>query len=201
MDTMFKKEYEFILKYDSVNNGYNSTYETDTAPTKCGEEHPNAKLSNNDIYDIREAYSKALDPKDIYIAYKNKISYSAFINIWRGYHYKNIHMDVYTEELKKEYAKKGNDYKIYNSGIYNSTIKHVMSIREDYINEKLSPSEVYQKHSELNRSTFNDIWYGKTFINIAPEGYFEKLKSGRKYIRRGNNKNANKHNKSNSRLD
>ena len=73
-----------------------------------------------------------------------------------------------------------------------------MSISEDYINEELSPSEVYQKHSELNRSTFNDIWYGKTFINIAPEGYFEKLKSGRKYIRRGNNKNANKHNKSNS---
>lgn len=176
MDEMIQKEYDFIKKYDSVNTGYNSTYETDSAPIKQGEDHPNAKLSNDDVYNIREAYSHILDPREIYNNYKDKLSYSTFINIWRGYHYNNIHMDVYTTSNKKKQLERGCKYHIYNNGNFESTIKHVMSIRQDYINEQLSPSEVYEKHKELNRNTFNDIWYGKTFTDIAPIGYFEKLK-------------------------
>lgn len=47
----------------------------------------------------------------------------------------------------------------------------------------------------LNRNTFNDIWYGKTFREICPESYLEVKSRGRKYIRKGNNKNENKYKK------
>lgn len=193
INEMIEKEAYYICKYDSVKNGYNSTYETASAPPKSGEDHPNAKLLNEDVYKIREAYLKILNPQDVYTQYKDKISYATFINIWRGYHYNDIHMDVYSKENRQKHFLRGNKYLIYDSGHFDSTIKHVMEIRKDYVEEKLSPSEVYAKHSDLNRNTFNDIWYGRTFKDIVPDGYWKKLKT-RRYIRRGNNKNVNKNN-------
>lgn len=180
---LIEKEAYFIKKFNTVENGYNTIYETNSGPIRYGEDSSNAKLTNKEVYEIREAYNQIEIPEKVYEKYKHKLAYATFMNIWRGYHYKNIHTDVYTKENKEIYKNRGNKNKVYNKGLYDNTISHVMDIREKFLEEKLSSNQVYQLHSELNRNTFNDIWYRRTFKEIAPEGYYKKLKSGRKYIK------------------
>ena len=197
LEELILKEREYISKYDTVNNGYNSTYETKSAPIKRYEDHGNSLLRNYEIYDIRDEYAKIKNPKEIYEKYKNKISYKTFLNIWRGHSWVGIHMDVYTVENKNKHLTRGNQDKIYKDSCFERTRECVYKIRQLYAEEILSQGEVYEMFNFLNKNTFNDIWYGKTFTEICPELYIEVKKRGRKYIRRGNNKNGNK-NKENS---
>lgn len=185
---MINEELYYINKYDAVRCGYNSTYKTDTAPTKSGEEHCNALLTNDDVFDIRERYKDICMPRDVYATYKDRISYSTFLNIWRGHTWKNIHMDVYTPENKRKHFVVGNQHKIYTDERFDTTRKCVIPIRELYAEEKLSPNDVYKRFCFLNRNTFNDIWYGKTYKDLMPEEYVRVREKGRKYIRVGNNK-------------
>ena len=195
LDELILKEREYIEKYNTVENGYNSTYETKSAPVKKYEEHGNSLLKNEDVYNIRDKYAKIKNPKEVYEQYKNKISYATFLNIWRGNSWKGIHMDVYTESNKDKHFIRGNKDKIYKDIYFKETRDCVYEIRKLYVEEVLSPSEVYKMYDFLNRNTFNDIWYGRTFQEIYPKGYLEVKSRGRKYIRKGNNKNGNKNKK------
>lgn len=194
INELINKERQFIIQYNTVTNGYNSTYETDTAPSKKYEKHINAKLSNEDVVHIRNEYEKIKSPKEVYQKYKNKIAYPTFLNVWRGNSWKGIRMEVYTEENKRKHFIEGNKNKIYELELFQRTRDCVYEIRKMFAEEKLSPNEVYQQFQFLNRNTFNDIWYGRTFQQIYPESYIEVLQRGRKYIRRGNNKGGKNEN-------
>lgn len=190
---MVEKELYYILQFDSVNAGYNSTYQTFGGPIRSGENHSNALLTNDDVFDIREKYRMVCNPKEVYKDYADRVAYPTFINIWRGFTWKSIHRDVYTKESHKAHFIAGNERKAYTDERFKETRECVLKIRELYAEEKLSPNEVYKQFNFLNRNTFNDIWYGKTFPLLMPDKYKEVRNRGRRYIRVGNNKGARKH--------
>lgn len=190
-DDLVQIEREYIEKYDSVKNGYNSTYETNSPPIRNHEEHSNALLTNKEVEQIREEYNNIKSPEEVYKQYENKIAYDTFINIWRGYTWNGIHMDVYTEENKRKHKLRINKEqtdRINSDDRFKITRDCVYKIRELYAEEKLSPTQVYEKFNFLNRNTFNDIWYGHTFPDIYPPEYMTVKNRKRKFIRKGNNK-------------
>lgn len=185
---MLDREQYYIKKYDTVAKGYNSTYATSSPPTKYYENHPNSILTNEDVYEIRESYKNIEYPKEVYLNYKSKIAYATFLNVWRGHSWKGLHMDVYTDDNKKEHFRQGNIDKIYKDDKFLDS-EIVYGIRKHYCEEILSHSEVYSLYSFLNENTFNDIWYGRTYTLYVTDEYIGLLNK-RKYIRRGNNKNG-----------
>lgn len=91
-----KKEIEWINKLDTFQNGYNCTTGGYYCITKNqGENHSNAKITNQDVYNIREQRLKGKTRKDVYQQFKNKLSKTGFQHIWEGDRFTNIHMDVY----------------------------------------------------------------------------------------------------------
>lgn len=93
-----QKEIDWIKKLDTFNNGYNCT----TGGYYCeiknkGENHSNAKLTNQDVYNIREQRLQGKNRQDIYLQYSNKISIKGFQHIWEGDRFTNIHMDIYNK--------------------------------------------------------------------------------------------------------
>lgn len=184
---LVEKEQKYIMQYDSVNNGYNSTYETNS-PDRS---HVKRKLSDDDIWTIREAYANHKDKMDVFNVYKHKIAWSTFSKVWTGFSCKDIHYDVYSDENKKYYQEKRNELSKnvkYTHNMYKHTRDYVYDIRRLYSEEVLSYKEVYDRYSFLNENSFKDIWYGRTFTDIAPDNYWEVLTRGRKAIFIGNRK-------------
>lgn len=183
---MIKMEEHFIKLFNSSIDGYNFTNGIKMPKCRRNEKTVNAKLTNLQVFDIREAYRQHKDPYEIYEKFKEKISFSTFINIWRGYRYPDIHTDVYTSENKEYYRQLGfekNKQNKYKNDRYKKTRDCVCEIRTLYLDTRISKAEIYEKFNFLNQNTFNDIWYGKTFKEIIPDGYLDLLKNKRKYTK------------------
>lgn len=182
------KEKEFIDKYDSFYNGYNSALEA-RGGSLINERSPNAKLTNNDVEEIRTDYKNGISRHDSYKKFSDKISYATFVNIWRGTTWKNIMPEVYTEAAKQCQKVMGEFNKKINSQYYKDLAGVVCEIRKLYCEEKLSASEVFDKFNFLNRNTFNDIWYGRTYPELMSDEYKMKLGNRKKIFGRRKNEN------------
>lgn len=96
-----KREKYYINYFNTVNDGYNKTFETvNTLDYKNGEDNHNAILTNKEVYEIREDYKNGVKKKDCYQKYLNKMHWGGFTDVWNGRTYKDVHMDVYTDENK-----------------------------------------------------------------------------------------------------
>ena len=106
-DDLRKLEVYYISLYQS--NDYKKGYnQTPGGETNGGEDNPRSRLTEKEVYEIREKYSeRRLFIRDVYKFYKEKISFSAFEKIWEGFTWKTVHMDVYTEENKKYHREEG----------------------------------------------------------------------------------------------
>ena len=51
-EILSNKETEYITKYDAVNSGFNTLYESEDIPLLYGENHPNSKYSNAQIVKV-----------------------------------------------------------------------------------------------------------------------------------------------------
>lgn len=184
---LVEKERMYILQYNSVKYGYNSTYETNS-PDRT---HVKKILTDDEVWEIREAYAQHKDKNEVFELYKYKISKSTFGKIWTGFSCKDIHYDVYTEENKNYYKKirdeKSKEIK-YTGEMYKDARDCVYEIRQLYAEEILSHKEVSSRYPFLSESSFNGIWYGQTFTDIMPEEYLEVKKRGRKGFHIGNGK-------------
>lgn len=130
-----------------------------------GSRNHNSKLTEKDVFNIREAYGKLERWRDVYARYSTIIGESTFKDIWTGKTWKHVHMDVYTEEIKN---KQRNNYdKIESHKSFQVvTDDEIRQIREMKRNGK-KPRYVYNDYfSHINRNTFNDVWYGHTFKHI-----------------------------------
>lgn len=106
-DELRKLEIYYISLYQSndCKKGYN---QTPGGETNGGEDNPRSRLTEKEVYEIREKYSeRKLFIRDVYKFYKEKISFSAFEKIWEGSTWKTVHMDVYTEENKRYHREEG----------------------------------------------------------------------------------------------
>lgn len=50
-----------------------------------GSENGRAKLTEEDVYDIRYRKKKGEDSRSVYKDYELLVTYPSFMNIWRGY--------------------------------------------------------------------------------------------------------------------
>ena len=149
-----KKEIYYIDLYR--NNGYNLYNIISGGQEKgsrIGSNNGNAKLTESDVYFIREAYKNHEGRSATYELFKDKISQSAFNSLWEGQYWTSVHMDVYTKE--------NHDY--YVGRIF--TDEEVYELRHRYMNE--SPEEIYQSvKNRCSLSTLKKILYGTRYKNI-----------------------------------
>ena len=90
---IFNREMAYINDLSACYNGLNVGQK--------GERHGRAKLTIYDVIEIRERYAEHESKRSVYFDYMNKISERGFHKIWNGYTWKDVHMDVYTDENKR----------------------------------------------------------------------------------------------------
>ena len=96
-------EMKYIEKYQAFDKGYNLTKGGDRSPS-------NMKLTEADVVFIRKLYHSRtkLTNKEIWLKhFKGVISFGHFRNVWRGEYWEHIMPEVYTEESKDFYKRRG----------------------------------------------------------------------------------------------
>lgn len=98
------RETYWIKYYKSYPKGYNCNY---GGKSQCvGPYNGRAKLSEEDVIEIRTAYNNHLRQRDVYEKYKDKITWYSFQSVWQGQCWSNIMPEVFTEENKNYYVYK-----------------------------------------------------------------------------------------------
>lgn len=137
------REIYWIAYYDSFKNGYNSTPGGECGNYCIGENSHFAKLSDNDVYQIRLLRSTMkYQAFEIYEYYKNKISLSTFRKIWEYTTWKHIAPELNTEEIKSFHKQ----FRKSNRGEKNSKSK----LNNDYVYE-------LRVRFLVNGESFNDL--------------------------------------------
>lgn len=153
IDELDEKENYYIKKYNAVQYGYNILNGGQLNGYRCGENNGNAKITESDVYYIREMYSKHKLRSDIYNEFKDKISESGFNSLWQGRCWTNVHMDVYTEDNKNYYIGR------------KLTDDEVMDLRNRYVYTTLD--ELYKSvKDKYSYSGFKKIIYGYTYSHL-----------------------------------
>ena len=105
-DIANEREKYWIKYFDcyGADKGYNATIGGDGGQTCSNYRKKYGKLSEEEVFYIRERYKECKYPKSYIYKYEfvNKISERGFSAIWTGQNSKDIHYDVYTEENKKK---------------------------------------------------------------------------------------------------
>lgn len=162
-NAIFDREKYWIQYYNSHNKdkGYNATDGGESGPQLPGESNPNAKLSEEDVYNIRLMILNGKMPSEVYPLYSHKISKRGFEHVWRGESWTNILPDAILYVKTPDYiskvrafAKKQQDN---NSGRQN--------LRKEIIQRKNKGESrlmVYQDFKDFySISGFNKVWYMK----------------------------------------
>lgn len=155
----------FIKLYDTYKHGYNEDAGGGTfLHEKDGEKHPLHKLSEAEVYNIREAYNQHQLKEEVYAKYKDKIGPSGFHKIWNGETWKKVHMDVYTEENRAFHVLMRNSHPGKGGG-HRLTIEEIREVRRRSQNETLN--EVYADFKfKVTREVFKRIYERKTYTGI-----------------------------------
>lgn len=158
-----EREKFYIEKYDSIKNGYNLTA---GGEDNHGESHPRHKLTKDDVIDIRTRYDNLERKNDVYQLYRDCIRESGFSKVWKGETWKDVMMEVYTEENKKFHA-----HNTANKGSKNGrsrlTEKEVYTIRlRRKQGDKLL--DVYQDYKDkLTYGSFTNVWTYQNWKDIV----------------------------------
>ena len=157
---LFDKEKYWIKFYDSYNNGYNETLGGDSGPSMPEEQNPNAKLTSNDVFDIRTKILQGAMLSEVYPMYADKITLRGFEHIWRGENWINILPEAIDYVKSKEYLSKARSHARV-SRMSPEQIKTRQEIRENK-KKGLKRLDVYEKYKDkYSLSGFNKIWYQK----------------------------------------
>lgn len=161
-----EKEMYYIKLFNSDDRkiGYNLTIGGNTFSYTGKSRNYKAKLSDSQVYDIRKRYGNRENKYEIYEDYKDIISFNTFCDIWVGKTYRNILLDVYSEDNKKFHKndRRNKEYK------FLTPKEEILNIRQVRNEGRLSRKEAYLLFQYINKNTFNDIWYDKTYKNIQP---------------------------------
>lgn len=161
-----KKEIYYISLYNTYKNGYNETTGGELGDIDhSGEAHPNHKLTEKDVIDIRARYNNKERKKEVYELYKDRINKTGFHKIWNNFTWKNIMQEVYTDENK--------NFHKHNSGNGGSSNGRAKLTEEDVYNIRLrkkngeSLDEVYKDYdNKLVKGSFKNVWDYRNWKNI-----------------------------------
>ena len=101
LDKLDEREKYWIAFYNTYKGfGYNCN---EGGGNSRGENNGRTNLTNEDVIYIRECYDLHMRRRDVYQKFQDKISFGGFASIWDGSTWKDIKMEVYTEENKNFY--------------------------------------------------------------------------------------------------
>lgn len=154
------REDYYIQKFNSISNGYNKIR---GGQHSIGESNGNVKLTEQDVYNIRESYKNHERKNDVYLKYQDKISKMYFSNLWEGNSWYNIHYDVYTNENINYYKFGTSIGQDSTKAIF--TNLEIFELRKRYINE--SAREIYESIKDrCSFSTLQCILWGRHYSQI-----------------------------------
>ena len=164
-DKLNEREIYYINYFNSYQKGYNETPGGDGVKNNKGDNHPNHKLTEEDIIDIRNRYNNRERCEDVYQLYEDKIKRTGFNKIWKGETWKTVKMEVYTDENK--YFHKHNTGNVgTKNGRSRLTEEDVYNIRLKR-KEGLKMKDVYQQYNDkVTLGSFKNVWYGYNWKNI-----------------------------------
>lgn len=162
-----EREKYWINYYNSYQNGYNESLGGDGGSIKghCqGSANGRALLTEEDVIKIRTLYAKGIAKSDCYELFKDKITESGFARVWLGITWNHIMPEVYTEENKKRNASLGKGTAARNRRKF--TEEQVREIRRRKNNHEIL-TIVHEDYKDIaSKSSFDDIWYGRTYKDI-----------------------------------
>ena len=137
-----------------------------------GENNPNAKLTEEDVKIIRQAYNNHCKQKDIYKQFEDKISFNYFQNVWNGKSWSHIMPEVFTAENKQYYINKNSvGEKSFSAKL---TDNEVQVIRQRYVNE--SAKVIYDDYkTKVSYQTFQQILWGRYYSHLPIYKKKEKI--------------------------
>lgn len=163
-----ERETYWIAYYDTFHNGYNMTPGGDGVKNNEGEKHPRHKLTEAQVYEIRERYANHEYVYIVYEDYKQYIGESGFHKIWNGYTWQKIHMDVYTEENKDfhKWVRNSHPGRSTSTGPQLS-IEDIKNIRTRILTE--NPNQVFLDYKEKfkHKQNFSNICNYNTYKNVT----------------------------------
>ncbi len=162
-----KREKYWIQYYNTFYNGYNGTLGGDGS--SGDDEHPNHKLTIQDVINIRTAYANHERKILVEKQYQDKIGHSGFHKIWNGITWCDIMPEVFTEENKNFHKN--------NTGCPGSMNGRALLAEEDVYDIRLqrkngkSIQEVYEQYAEtgITKGSFERVWYYDNWKNIIVE--------------------------------
>ena len=128
-----------------------------------GENNGRTNLTNEDAAYIRDCYNSHMRRRDVYQKFQDKISFDGFASIWDGSTWKNIKMEVYTEENKNFYKYHATDGA--NSDNAKFSNEEVLQMRERYVNE--NARSIYEDFKDrCSYQTLQAILWGRTYKDL-----------------------------------
>lgn len=156
-----EKESYWITKLDAIKNGYNCSVGGNQQ--SIGENNGKAKLTEQDVINIRIAYNNHLKQKDVYKQYQDIISFGYFQNLWQGRAWAHVMPEVFTKENKEYYIY--NNSKGANGASAKLTDEEVIQVRTRYVNE--SAKQIYEDFKErISYQAFQQILWGRSYKNL-----------------------------------
>ena len=182
-DLANEREIYWIAFYDSYHNGYNSTPGGQTGSYCLGEKSHFAKLSEEDVINIRRIrYTKKYQRSEIWELYKKQISESAFGKVWNYESWKHILPELNTEELRTFYRQLHKNAKGDKNGRSKFTNEEVYELRVLYYVEAIPFQELLEKYGKgVNRTSLQKLLYGKNYKEVAMPEKSEKWRKENKH--------------------
>lgn len=161
-----EREQYWIKYYDTYHNGYNETIGGEIGNMQHGETHTQAKLTEEDVIKIRNAYNNHERCKEVYKDFQDKIEFNGFHKVWKGETWKHVKMEVYTKENK--------EFHLHNTGQSGQENGKAKLKDQDVYNIRLrkkngeSPKNVYEDYKNLiTYGSFQNIWYNCNWKHIV----------------------------------
>ena len=161
IEQLNEREMYWIETLNSFKNGYN--YTLGGEQQSIGSNNGRAILTEDDVKIIRNAYANHLRRKDVYLKFKDKISFATFANVWDGSTWGHIMPEVFTKENKTYYSKEAtNGEKSFSAKFTNEEVIH---LRERYVNE--DARSIYEDYKDrCSYTTLQQILWGRTYKNL-----------------------------------
>ena len=151
----------WIKKYNSVEQGYNCSEGGDQQ--SIGVNNGRAKLTEQDIIKIRQAYNNHKRQKDVYKEYENIISFGNFQSIWQGRTWTHIMPEVFTKENKEYYIYQNSNGSKGASAKFSD--EEVIEIRKRYVDE--SAKQIYEDYKDrVTYQTFQAMLWGRSYKTL-----------------------------------
>lgn len=161
IEELNSKETYWINQLDTVKNGYNCNEGGEQA--SVGESNGRAKLTEEDIKDIRIAYNEHKKQKEVYQKYQDLISFNHFQNIWQGRVWRHIMPEVFTEENKKYYIYENSKGALSATAEFSN--EEIITIRKRYVNE--NAKIIYEDYKDrVAFQTFQMILWGRYYSDL-----------------------------------